>query len=157
MGGGAVPKLRFPPGFACGAAGRPRAPPRAPGAPADRPPARGRFETPVQEDPFTIPIERKIGHLMEADRAAGAVCGISFTESSYGAQREEKTFAASDGSYTEQAITHAGAAVEANAIEGDEHQRRSYPDAGGGWSAAGYEDIRGLNLAGNPERYAHGG
>ncbi len=120
----------------------------------DRPAATGRFETPVVEDPFGIPLERKIGHLLEADRAAGAVKGIAFTESSYGAQREEKTFAASDGSYTEQVITHLGGAVEANAIEGDEHQRRSYPDAGGGWSAAGYEYIRGLDLAGNAERYA---
>src|SRR5687767_15611115 len=25
-----------------------------------RPPATGRFETPVQEDPFTVPLERKI-------------------------------------------------------------------------------------------------
>ena len=119
-----------------------------------RPPARGRFETPVAEDPFKIPLERKIGHLMEADRAAGAVRGVTFTESSYGAQREEKTFAASDGSFTEQVITHIGAAVEANAIEGDEHQRRSYPDAGGGWAAAGYEYIGSLDLAGNAERHA---
>lgn len=119
-----------------------------------RPPAHGRYETPVAEDPFKIPLERKIGFLMEADRIAGAVRGVSFTESSYGAQREETTFAASDGSYTEQLITHLGAAVEANAIEGDEHQRRSYPDAGGGWGAAGYEYIRGLDLVGNAERYA---
>ena len=118
-----------------------------------RPSAHGRFETPVVEDPFNIPLERKIGHLMEADRAAGAVRGVTFTESSYGAQREEKTFAASDGSFTEQVITHIGAAVEANAIEGDEHQRRSYPDAGGGWAAAGYEYIGGLDLVGNAERH----
>ena len=42
-----------------------------------------------------------------------------------------------------------GAAVEANAIEGDEHQRRSYPDAGGGWGAAGYEFVRSLDLTGH--------
>ena len=63
----------------------------------------------------------------------------------YAAQREWKTFAATDGSYTEQTITHVGSAVEANAVDGDEHQRRSYPDSGGGWQAAGYEYIRGLN------------
>ncbi|MEO5918351.1 MAG: TldD/PmbA family protein [Candidatus Limnocylindrales bacterium] len=119
-----------------------------------RPPAQGRYETPVEEDPFTIPLERKIGDLLAADRAAGAVKGVAFTESTYGAQREEKTFAASDGSYTEQRITHVGGAVEANAIEGDDHQRRSYPDSGGGWRAAGYEYIRELDLAGHAERYA---
>ncbi|MBF8290373.1 MAG: TldD/PmbA family protein [Chloroflexi bacterium] len=120
----------------------------------DRPTATGRYETPVAEDPFKIPLERKIGELMAADRAAGGVPGVAFTESSYGAQREWKTFAATDGSFTEQEITHVGAAVESNAIEGDEHQRRSYPDAGGGWGAGGYEFIRGLDLLGNAERHA---
>jgi TldD protein len=119
-----------------------------------RPPASGRFETPVVEDPFAIPLERKIGDLLAADKAAGSVRGVTFTESTYGALRESKTFAATDGSYTEQVVTHIGAAVEANAIEGDEHQRRSYPDAGGGWGAGGYELIRGLDLLGNAERHA---
>ncbi len=120
----------------------------------DRPAAHGTYATPLVEDPFAIPLERKIGDLLEADRAATRVRGVAYTESSYGAQREWKTFAASDGSYTEQEITHVGAAVEANAIEGDEHQRRSYPDAGGGWSAGGYENIRALDLAGHAEALA---
>jgi len=115
---------------------------------ADRPPAHGTYETPVAEDPFAVPLERKIGDLLAADTAAAAVGGIAFTESLYAAQREWKSFADSAGSYTEQTLTHVGAAVEANAVEGDEHQRRSYPDAGGGWNAAGYEYIRGLDLAG---------
>jgi TldD protein len=113
----------------------------------DRPPAHGTYQTPLVEDPFAMALETKIGDLLEADRAAARVRGVVYTESSYGAQREWKTFAASDGSFTEQTITHVGAAVEANAIEGDEHQRRSYPDAGGGWSAGGYENIRALDLA----------
>ena len=87
-------------------------------------------------------------------RLRRAVKGIAFTESSYAAQREWKTFAATDGSLTEQVITHVGAAVEANAIDGDEHQRRSYPDSGGGWQAAGYEFIQGLHLAEQAEPLA---
>src|SRR5262245_44501630 len=113
---------------------------------ADRPVATGSYETPVQEDPFAVPLEQKIGDLLAADDAARRVEGIAFTESMYAAQREWKTFAASDGSYTEQTITHVGSAVEANAIDGDEHQRRSYPDAGGGWQAAGYEYVRSLGM-----------
>jgi len=120
----------------------------------DRPPATGRFETPVQEDPFTVPLERKIADLLAADEAAAKVKGIAFTESMYAAQREWKTFAATDGSYTEQTITHVGSAVEANAVDGEEHQRRSYPDSGGGWQAAGYEFIRGLGLKDRAELLA---
>ena len=112
----------------------------------DRPAASGTYETPVAEDPFAIPLETKIADLLAADEAAARVPGIAFTESVYGALREWKAFAASDGSFTEQTITHVGAGIEANAIEGDDHQRRSYPDAGGGWQAAGYEYIRSLGL-----------
>jgi TldD protein len=120
----------------------------------DRPPAHGTFETPVEEDPFAVPLERKIGDLLEADRAASRVKGIAFTESMYGAQREWKTFAASDGSLTEQTITHVGTAVEANAVDGDEHQRRSYPDSGGGWGSGGYEIARRHKLAEHAEPIA---
>jgi TldD protein len=119
-----------------------------------RPPAHGTYETPLTEDPFTVPLETKIDDLVTADRLAAEVKGIAFTESMYAAQREWKTFAATDGSFTEQTITHIGAGVEANAIEGDEHQRRSFPDAGGGFSAAGYEFIRKLDLKGHAEAYA---
>ncbi len=120
----------------------------------DRPPAHGTYETAVAEDPFKIPLDAKIGDLLAADRAASSVKGVTFTETMFAAQREWKTFAATDGSFTEQTITHVGAAVEANAIDGDEHQRRSYPDAGGGYGAAGYEYIRSLDLETNAARYA---
>jgi TldD protein len=119
-----------------------------------RPPAHGRFETPVVEDPFEVPLDRKVADLLAADRAMNEVKGIAFTESIYAAQREWKTFAASDGSFTEQVITHIGAGLEANAIEGDEHQRRSFPDNGGLWASAGYEFVRGMDLAANAERIA---
>jgi TldD protein len=120
----------------------------------DRPPAHGSYATPVDEDPFSVPLERKIADLLAADQAAARVKGIAFTESMYAAQRESKVFAATDGSYTEQTITHVGSAVEANAIDGDEHQRRSYPDSGGGWNAAGYEYIRSLRLTERAEPLA---
>ena len=114
----------------------------------DRPPAHGTYETPLERGPVRRPARdqdrrpprRRPGRLRPS-RASPSPSRC------YAAQREWKTFAATDGSLTEQAITHVGAAVEANAIDGDEHQRRSYPDSGGGWQAAGYEFIRGLDLA----------
>jgi TldD protein len=112
----------------------------------DRAPSSGRYETPVVEDPFEVPLETKIADLLAADAAAGRVKGIAFTESTYAAQREWKTFAASDGSLTEQVITHVGSGIEANAVDGDEHQRRSYPDSGGGWGGGGYEIVRAQRL-----------
>ena len=119
----------------------------------DRPPAFGSYMTPVVEDPFSVPLEEKLGVLLAADEAAARTKGVTFTETRYDAQLETKTFAATDGSYTEQALTHVGASVEANAIEGDEHQRRSYPDADGGpFISGGFEYVRNLDLTGNAER-----
>jgi TldD protein len=116
----------------------------------DRPPAHGTYETPIVEDPFAVPLEQKIDHLLAADEIARGVNGVAFVETRYDAQRETRTFGATDGSWTEQTFTHVGAGIEANAIEGDEHQRRSYPDADGGpFKAAGYEYVRGIDLVGH--------
>ena len=51
---------------------------------------------------------RKIGALLAADEAASPVKGIAFTETIYAAQRDHTIFAASDGSSTDQTITHVG-------------------------------------------------
>src|ERR1700675_1072627 len=44
---------------------RPTQPP-----PDDRPPATGHYETPLEEDPFAVPLEDKIADLLAADEAA---------------------------------------------------------------------------------------
>ena len=136
-----------------------------------RPTARTRRRS--QEDPFAVPLERKIADLLAADEAAAGVKGIAFTESMYAAQREWKTFAATDGSFTEQTITHVGSAVEANAVDGDEHQRRSLPrlrrwlagrrlrvhprpGAQGSRRAAGRRGRRAADRAAVPQRPVHG-
>lgn len=121
---------------------------------AERPVARGHYETPLVEDPFAIPVDQKISDLLEADGRMNRVPGIGFTETAYHAQREWKSYADSEGSETEQVVTHIGAAIEANAVNDDEMQRRSYPDAGGGYQAAGYEYVRGLDLTRHAEPLA---
>jgi TldD protein len=120
----------------------------------DRPPAHGTFQTPIAEDPFAVPIDERIALLLEADERMRSVRGIAFTETLGHAIREWKAYAATDGSETEQVITHVGAGIEANAVDGDELQRRTYPDAGGGYQAAGWEYVRGLDLLGHAERLA---
>ncbi|MFI5292917.1 MAG: PmbA/TldA family metallopeptidase, partial [Candidatus Limnocylindrales bacterium] len=66
----------------------------------DRPPAHGTFETPFEQDPFAVSLETKIADLLAADQAAAAVKGIAFTESSYAALREWKSYDGTDGSLT---------------------------------------------------------
>ena len=121
---------------------------------AERPIARGSYETPVELDPFEVSIDRTVDLLLEAERAMGAVAGVVTTEAGYHAFREWKSFAASDGSETEQVVTHVGANLEANAASGDELQRRTYPESGGGYRAAGYEHVLGLDLVATAPRIA---
>jgi TldD protein len=112
----------------------------------DRPPARGRYETPVEQDPFAVPLDRSVDLLVAADAAMLRVRGVATTQADYHAFREWKEFSASDGSETGQVITHVGASLEVNAARGDDLQRRTYPESGGGYRAAGYEHVRGLQL-----------
>ena len=111
----------------------------------ERPPADGRYETPVAEDPFEVPVDGTVDSLLEAERAMAAVAGVTTTKADYHAAREWKGFLCSDGSRTEQVSTHVGAGLEVSAASDDELQRRSFPEAGG-YRAAGYEHIRGLDL-----------
>ena len=120
----------------------------------ERPPAQGRYETPLDEDPFDVPIDQTVDLLIEAERAMAAVGGVATTEADYHALREWKTYAATDGSETEQVTTHVGASLEVNAAGGDELQRRTFPEAGGGYRAAGYEHIRSLDLVAHAPRLA---
>ena len=111
----------------------------------DRPPAAGRYETPVHEDPFEVPIDRTVDLLLAAERAMAGVAGVATTKADYHAFREWKTFQATDGSATDQVITHVGAGLEVQAADADDMQRRSYPESGG-YRAAGYEHVRSLDL-----------
>jgi len=114
---------------------------------SDRPAAVGRYETPVEEDPFEVPVDRTVDMLLEAERAMAAVPGVSTTQADYQAFREWKDFYATDGSAIEQVVTHVGASLEVNAANDVEVQRRSFPEMGG-YRAAGYEHIRSLDLLG---------
>ena len=120
----------------------------------DRPAAVGRYQTPLEEDPFDVPVDATLNLLLEAERTMAAVKGTTTTSASYRAFREWKDFYASDGSHTEQVITHVGAGLEAHAAEDDDLQRRSYPESGG-YRAAGYEHVRALDLVRQAPRLAH--
>ena len=120
---------------------------------SERPAAVGRYQTPLQEDPFEVPVDRTVDMLLEAERAMAAVRGVSTSQADYHAFREWKDYYATDGSATEQVITHVGASLEVNAANDVEVQRRSFPESGG-YRAAGYEHIRQLDLVGRAESLA---
>ena len=100
---------------------RPRVGARARGARSSSTTSRrvqGSTRRPIVEDPFEVPIDATVELLLEADAAMGARRRAwPRPQADYHAFREWKTFASSDGSRTEQVITHVGASLEVNAAE----------------------------------------
>lgn len=115
----------------------------------------GRYETPVEEDPFEVPLEDKIALLLAADAELRSVPGIRVTEASFGCQREEKVFASTEGAYIEQTLTETGCGITATAVGDCDVQRRSYPNSFGRHQATrGFELVREVDLVGNARRIA---
>ncbi len=115
----------------------------------------GVYRTPVSVDPFSISLEQKIEHLLQADAAMRRVKGIRVARSNMECIRVEKTFASSEGSYIQQTIVETGGGIECTAVSESEVQKRSYPNSFGRHQGArGYELITEIDMPANGERIA---
>src|SRR5437773_7399980 len=127
-----------------------RASARARSAPVDLGPpvtSRGHYRTPVERDPFTVPLTEKVELLLRADQAMASVKGVTIREGSMEFIKQKKIFASTEGAYTEQELFESGAGIEATATSPDEVQNRSYPNSfGRHQGAGGYEYISALQL-----------
>lgn len=104
------------------------------------------------EDPFQVPLEEKIGLLMKAVEAMKGD-EIKVAEGSLAFDRNWKLFLNTEGAEIDQVITQSGGGIVATASDGQQVQKRSYPNSSGGDLATkGYEFIRNLRLAENAER-----
>ncbi|HEX7155167.1 MAG TPA: TldD/PmbA family protein [Thermoanaerobaculia bacterium] len=116
---------------------------------SDVEPHVARWESPYQIDPWSIPIEKKIHHLQNALEPMRGDARIHQVAGEISCYRQEKVFASTAGSFIEQTTTQMGGGIEAVAIDGDEFQRRAYPNPfGGDFQAEGWEFIERLDLAG---------
>jgi TldD protein len=121
----------------------------------DTPPARGTYATPFVEDPFSVSLDEKLRILLEADAEMSRVPGVSVREGTIEWARERKTFASTEGAHTEQELVESGCGIEATAVDDNEVQQRSYPQASGGQVVTGgFEAVRSLDLAGHARRVA---
>lgn len=104
------------------------------------------------EDPFQVPLEEKIGLLMKAVEAMKGD-EIKVAEGSLAFDRTWKLFLNTEGAEIDQVITQSGGGIVATASDGQQVQKRSFPNSSGGDLATkGYEFIRNLRLAENAER-----
>jgi TldD protein len=118
-------------------------------------PVQAAWANEVAEDPFAVPLEDKIGLLVEATGALVAVPGIALGRGSYDAWRRRSLFLSSEGADITQHITQCGSGIDATAVGEAEVQERSYPNSfGGDCGTVGYELVRGLDLVGTAPRVA---
>jgi TldD protein len=118
-------------------------------------PQHGFYRTPMQQDPFIIPLNQKVQLLLNADAAMRSVQGVSLTNSNMEYAREHKLFVSSEGSEVEQELYDVGAAIDASAVDptSSEIQTRSYPNSFGRQAGtSGYEFIEAMDLANHGAR-----
>jgi TldD protein len=111
----------------------------------------GVFATPVEQDPFSLPLEAKLDLLIGCSEAMRHRPKVRAAQAQLNLLREQKWFVSSEGSRLAQTIVESGGGVAATAV-GDEgvFQRRSY----GNHAQAGYEFIGELDLPGQARRCA---
>jgi TldD protein len=106
------------------------------------------FASQFEIDPWSIPIEKKIDHLLNATEPMRGDPRIHQVSGEISCYRQQKTFASTLGSHIEQTTTEMGGGIEAVAISDGEFQRRTYPNPfGGDYQAQGWEFIERLDLA----------
>jgi TldD protein len=114
-----------------------------------------RYVTPIVKDPFAVSLEDKIDLLLRVNTTMASVPQIVMAESNLYNQREQKTFASSEGAIIEQDLYETGASVVATAVAEDEVQVRSYPNSiGRHQTTEGWEFVERWDLAGNAGRIA---
>lgn len=115
--------------------------------------SKGVYVTPIEIDPFTISVEKKLDVLMAADEAMGRIEGVKAREGLLTSWKEHRLFANTDGALTDQTLYEVGGNIQATAVGGSEIQRRSYPSARQ-QTTAGWEVVPTWDLPGNAERIA---
>ncbi len=128
------------------------------GPPVDLGPAvtsQGRYATPEQINPFSVPLADKLDLLFKADAEMGRVAGLRARSASPSFQQEQKWFANSEGAFTEQTLVESGGGIQALAIGDSEVQTRSYPASHGrDQVTAGWEAVLGWDLPAKGQRVA---
>ena len=113
------------------------------------------YTTPVQKDPFAVPLDDKISLLLRATEAMVQAPNIVMAEANSYCQRDEKLFVSTEGSEIKQTLIETGCGIEATAVDEGEVQRRSYPNSVGRHQGTeGWEFVERWDLVANAARVA---
>jgi len=113
------------------------------------------WQSPFQKDPFEMPLEAQLDLLLTADKEMRRVKGVTLTETDLQFRKIDSWFASSIGSRIHQRKVISGCGLVATSYQGDEIQKRSYPNSFGGQHALrGYELVEEIDLVKHAPRIA---
>jgi TldD protein len=114
----------------------------------------GRWRTPIEIDPFDVPIEEKVDLLLRANAEALKVNGAKFVNSVMFFLKEDKTFASTAGSYIEQTLYRSYPVMSITAVADDGSDFQNLDSNQVAPRGMGYEHVRNSDLVGNAGRWA---
>ena len=118
-------------------------------------PVQAEWSSQYDVDPFSVPLEKKLALLLEADKLMREAPGLDVATGQLNFVREEKWFASSEGADIVQTRIQSGGFIEALAHGNGEVQRRSYPSSLDGDNAnRGFEFVEEMNFAAHAPRTA---
>jgi TldD protein len=80
-------------------------------------PATGRYESPLERDPFAVSAADKLGVLAAADAGLRTAPNVALTLARFEAVRTHTVFASTEGALCEQRLTECGGGISAVAVE----------------------------------------
>jgi TldD protein len=109
---------------------------------SDRPVVEDNYITPIEKDPFAIPLAEKVERLTELEMLMRVDSQITTTSAFMTFTRNKKFFASLDGSKITQEIYQSGCGASCGVVKSHrERTERSYPTPGGQWICGGYEVV----------------
>lgn len=107
--------------------------------------ASGEYSTPVQKDPFKIPIGELVEYLQSLHGLASQTSGVTTTGGHIDMRREEQWFQSSEGAFNRQTITHTGSGFSCGVRKSRrESAMRSYPSGSGQYASGGFEIVESI-------------
>ena len=114
----------------------------------------GQYTTPIEIDPFTVPLEQKLDLLFRADEIIRRNPGVKVSEGNVISVKHHKYFANTEGAFLEQIIFESGGGIAATAVTETEVQIRSHPNSFRYQGTGGWEYVTNADFTGNAERVA---
>jgi TldD protein len=111
------------------------------------------WSTPVDVDPFTVPLTDKLDLLHRCDESMKGADETVARSASMSFLREEQVLASTEGAEIHQTLLRSGAGISTTAAAHGNVERRSWPASfGGQFKSAGWEHVQSMDLASHGAR-----